>query len=696
MVVWIESIAVKDLGPIREHTFDLGRFNLLYGHNETGKTFLVEFLLRSLFRKSSEWKYRDLSGQGKVIVRGLKDEPLDFTPDERHKLEDYWEESGLGLPTNMAHLLVVKGGELALAESMAGIDRNVLKTVLSSEVLLDQILGRISKTIQDSQIEEGVILGSNRGEIKNLGDVKEKQERIEILFDRVDEHYSHGLLRSLEIREQAVSDAIEEQKKAKRYEAYRFHARKEELHVERDKLDDDDVETLGQGIRDYRRLAKEFERKQDELKDLADAARDYDWIAHAVTVWQSMHLEKVGGPHWTLLILGVLGILGGFGAGLLQYLIPGVIAFVLGGLLTAYYVWKLHDLAQAAPESEERVNIQSEYSERFGEPLTNLAALQAKEKSLHADYVRVEDLTDGIKDLQGDLDRYHSEIDGLFVSLQGSMVIEDHWEEAFATIKKQCKKLDDDMHDLDVKLGGLNVEESDYVLEKVITSFNADKLSAFEKELHQIDGGIKEASKDLESLKQSICDETSDDISEGWSAILEHLRDHRSEVAREYRELTAEIIAKIGVVAVLDEIKEQEDEKIQSGLQEEAVLQTLELVTGSYSGLQMTGGKLLVSGKFGNYAMDQLSTGAKEQILLALRMGFSTRLTGGKPLFLILDDAFQYSDWDRREKLVEKAVDLAKDGWQITYLSMDDHIRDLFDKAGTKNFKGDYKFHSID
>ena len=50
--------------------------------------------------------------------------------------------------------------------------------------------------------------------------------------------------------------------------------------------------------------------------------------------------------------------------------------------------------------------------------------------------------------------------------------------------------------------------------------------------------------------------------------------------------------------------------------------------------------------------------------------------------FLILDDAFQYSDWQRRENLMDQVVDLARSGWQILYLTMDDHIRDLFIKRG--------------
>jgi len=54
--------------------------------------------------------------------------------------------------------------------------------------------------------------------------------------------------------------------------------------------------------------------------------------------------------------------------------------------------------------------------------------------------------------------------------------------------------------------------------------------------------------------------------------------------------------------------------------------------------------------------------------------------------FFIIDDAFQHSDYDRRPKLVDQLFDLSDDGWQIIYLTMDDHIRELFaEKASHRN-----------
>src|SRR3970282_573068 len=105
--IYIEQISVEHLGPMGGRTFEMGPFNLVFGRNETGKTYLVEFLLRALFRQAGAWNLRNDVGQGKVRVRGLAAEAVEFTPGGRRKLEDYWSEGEMGLPTNMVRLLGV-------------------------------------------------------------------------------------------------------------------------------------------------------------------------------------------------------------------------------------------------------------------------------------------------------------------------------------------------------------------------------------------------------------------------------------------------------------------------------------------------------------------------------------------------------------------------------------------------------------
>ena len=112
----------------------------------------------------------------------------------------------------------------------------------------------------------------------------------------------------------------------------------------------------------------------------------------------------------------------------------------------------------------------------------------------------------------------------------------------------------------------------------------------------------------------------------------------------------------------------------------------LHLLTGRYREIRLSPEKdlVLVSDDDDLYPLSELSTGVREQIFLALRMGFASRAMGGETGFLILDDAFQHSDWSRREKLVSQILSLVQSGWQVFYFTMDDHIRGLFQKIGSE------------
>jgi uncharacterized protein YhaN len=135
----------------------------------------------------------------------------------------------------------------------------------------------------------------------------------------------------------------------------------------------------------------------------------------------------------------------------------------------------------------------------------------------------------------------------------------------------------------------------------------------------------------------------------------------------------------------------QEDEKIRANLDSEIVRGPLKHLTKRYVGVEIEDGIFKVIDTFNQeFDLADLSTGTREQIFLALRMGFAKRIMQGDTAFLILDDAFQHSDWERRPRVVDISFELAKQGWQIIYFTMDDHIRDLFDQRAKKARKGTY------
>ena len=203
---------------------------------------------------------------------------------------------------------------------------------------------------------------------------------------------------------------------------------------------------------------------------------------------------------------------------------------------------------------------------------------------------------------------------------------------------------------------------------------------------------VEEENK-LNRLKELIIRETDDSMMTDWETLIAHLRDKRDQTVAEYKQKTAEIVGKKLVFDVLGELRKDEDEKIIEGLKDDRVARTLHKLTGKYSRFILTENQLSVADEMNTFPLEELSTGAREQALLSLRIGFSSRLFNDE-LFLIFDDAFQYSDWDRREYLTDMTVELAQSGWQIFYFTMDDHIRDLLVKKG-KSLKDQFILQTL-
>jgi uncharacterized protein YhaN len=226
-------------------------------------------------------------------------------------------------------------------------------------------------------------------------------------------------------------------------------------------------------------------------------------------------------------------------------------------------------------------------------------------------------------------------------------------------------------------------------------SYDPQKLSSLDAEINNIQEKVVELQHKNLNLKQRICDITASPISDNFSELLLALQDHRTELERTGKLLTADILAGIAVTQAMQELRTGEDISLRAALQSELIRNSLKAVTGRYNQIDLNADNLEVSDNFQTFRLDELSTGAQEQVLLGLRIGLASRLFAGQPLFLILDDAFQHSDWQRRPAMVDEVLRLAQTGWQIFYLTMDDHLRDLFQERTSKEFGADFLSTSL-
>lgn len=303
-------------------------------------------------------------------------------------------------------------------------------------------------------------------------------------------------------------------------------------------------------------------------------------------------------------------------------------------------------------------------------------------------------LKNALRSEEEQLQQVHDQVAQQLQSLTGQTLTVAEWADSIMSISDRQKRLQDKLGQKKLTEARLNVDPSAYQAEPTSAAFDPQQLEKLQEEQEKLVTSLQKKSADQASLKQRICDHTGDNISTDWESLLCNLQQARAHVAFDYRQISAKIIAGILVNQALDTIRAQEDKNIREKLSSSLVCAPIEQLTGRYSAVHYDDGQLDVSDPYGDFPLADLSTGAREQVLLGLRLGFAAQIFGHNRLFLVLDDAFQHADWERRERLLYQMVDLAHGGWQIIYLTMDDHIKKLFDAAGKQNF-GE-KYHSYD
>ncbi|MFQ5603096.1 MAG: ATP-binding protein [bacterium] len=692
MSLKIKEINVKNLGPLKQFNFQPAQFNLIFGRNEQGKTYLVEFLIRALFRNARLWPLRSQKGRGKVLVQGLSDDGVfEFTPSSTKKLEDFWAESEVGLPADFSKLLVVKGAELEIANVAGGADKTILKRYLSSREILDKIEANISKTILESQFVNNVITGPRRGEISTRSELADQLKKLNQLFNQIDKSFSGGNRKTLETKRERIQVEIQKQTQAKNYLAQSVHSEIKQLTETKNRIAAEKIQEIKTGLKMYKQKVAEYKQKKEEQQTAEAKSQHYEWLKSAHEIYANVLKEDIKKPNMFFLILAVLLIAGAGALAFLNlplYAIAALVGVILFGFL---YVRSYRNWAEQRLENQEIANIKREFQQRFQQELTGLPMILEYELKMEKDFNNSRLLKEQLSEELQNLYKAKVIISEQLFEITGEHAEPQTWNTVLAEMEDKLQKIESQLRERELYLASLGVDPSDYEVQKPDITYSKQKLDELESKLRLTEKQLEDENQKLVNLKQSICHETGDSISTSWEDLLNNLQQKRQNILASYKQKSAEIIGKIAVREVIEELRKTEDAKILAGLKSTEVQEPLMQVTKRYNSLELDGENLVVSDAYDHFPLSELSTGAQEQILLALRIGFSTKLMKQDSLFLILDDAFQYSDWNRRKLLIDKVAALARSGWQILYFSMDDHIRELFDKKG-KTFGDDYKF----
>lgn len=268
---------------------------------------------------------------------------------------------------------------------------------------------------------------------------------------------------------------------------------------------------------------------------------------------------------------------------------------------------------------------------------------------------------------------------------------ESEWETKISEKIDEYTKLNNEKSKKEGELKGLGISESDYLADDPGIEYSPMTLQDIENTIEEIKQKINDEDQKNKDLKNEICHLIGKDFTIEWNDLIDALYKTKDDVLNKLKDTEAKIIAGKIVHDTINEIQKVEDENMLEAINSQKFKKLLKDLTLNYEELffEDNEGKnfdeIKIYGDKGEFYLKDLSTGTKEQVLFALRVTLVEKILSDKAFF-ILDDAFQHSDYNRRPKLIDQLFDLSDAGWQIIYLTMDDHIRNLFlEKASHRN-----------
>ena len=687
MTIQIKKLKINRNGPLLEDfEIEPGIINLIYGHNESGKTFLVEGLIELLFKnKKNKLETRDWDITGKIQISGLSEKIESFTKSSKKKLDQIWEEESQ-LPEDLSSLLVVNGAETALQkDTIDGVGHSFLKNFLSAEGILDEIEKNISKNLQNSNIENKDIHGENRGELKKRNDLIEEKEKIHSLLREVEEVYASTSIQEINESLEILNSKIEAFEAARCYKAFKINKSINELKEKKNTFPSlERISELNGIIDRYIDTQKEIIEEKNEIKDFKE--EDLEWLKSASEDYKK-YIEIKEKTSYDLYFWITCFFL--ISTSITTFLYPGWISFITTILSIMFFVLfnlKFKEKRKNSVYNNEITKLEKEYKKRFSKELTDYPTLKIKLDALNEEQIINNSKKNEIKKREERQVILKEKIEKILDEFKDKEFKTNDWENTIAKlrqelpeIKKSIESIEEEIQKREIENAELGVLPEKFLEQPTNFEWNKSQYEKLKESKREKEESKREKEQEFSNLKTKVC-ATLKSQEENWEDLIPILREALQEKKDAYIDKTADIISKIKIHSIIQEFREKENERIEEGLQRKEVRDALFSITGRYNKIrkEKEEGLIVINNQDEEFAISKLSTGAKDQVFLALRTGFAKLSLQSQSAFLILDDAFQHSDWERRKNLVFQIVELTKLGWQIFYFTMDNHLKDLF------------------
>ena len=707
----ITKVQVHPEGPLKKgfHSECRG-LNLIFGKNESGKTFILEALSTWLFGvgrlsplkgKAREWNPKPT---GSVEVSGFEPDSHNevevFGPTTQKNLQDHLAKE-LEMPSDLAKLLVVRAGEVLLESP-----ESLVKNRLSAAGKLDDLISakRISKTIQAASVGDQIIEGRNQGELKTQRDAIEKLHALESLRQEYFDEKGlklNALKKELQI---LLSEQRELQATKESYAGQIFDQIKEtENQIAR--INQIDLDDLKRQLHARKQSTDRINESEARLVNLDKKLSEKAWLESVLKKFTELTSGVNSKPSTIVsrkpifLILSglaVFGAVGSFAAGIT--IVSGVSGFLALLFFVFWFVILSKESSASTTASSELEHLKDDLQKKFGEQPVDEHIIQSKLTEL----IRLQGQRDQValglaKDQKENIEAFER-LKSCMPDLCPDGDQED-WGAKIKEFEETKRTLQEKKDQLLKEVYQLGFNERPEPKDAIASAANwdgkrANKVRNRINDLREEENRLSGEGTRLKAKISTACG----DHSGSWEELIGALEQKISEFRDLYREITATILGKHAVCVAVGKLQQKEDEMISKCLADPVIIEDLKEISGGrFAGYGWEGGHLNVVDSSGQaYPLNMLSTGAMEQVSLVMRLLFARSYLGDEPGFLLLDDAFQHSDWERRKQLVDYTIRLVRvHKWQIFYFCMDDHLVNLFHKKANEIIPDDFSYNSL-
>jgi|GEM_PF-1687918 len=726
----LKSLYMGHFGLFRGRLVEFGPgLNLIFGPNESGKTTLVDAIVISLLaraqKKGDSLKsipralahLKERYGSDILLQMTIEHDGREVEFPSPRNFQDRWD---LGWDELRA-IFIAREGELELAtgstrefrtwwETLKGKllgfeeePRKVLSKIAAEADLTDNLgLTVIQKDRREKIQEKLNWFSGNEQRIMALRELERQDRDLEAREKRLagqTEAAEQGLRKSKLLRAQGIYDQMKKAQERLAEEYARF-SEKDAEEWERVAQEMEKQSAQVQWLRQQRE--KEESKHRQTIDRAAELARKVNALSHTLQAAAEKEQElaevavvdrKRGGgmipswAPWASWAVALLALILGVHSDILGLLLFGVGLVVLALFLT----YLLHRQSRMMAGFVRRRDGLIRWGREVGLKAETVPDLLKKKMELQQ---QRDELEGQRKELEGQLPKTTKTIDDLTRQEKARLAEVERARQKIGLLRDRVGLAD--LEALENKLKAKKELLGD--VEKKYKSSLRELLGAGE-------GSWPQELKRLRELEQVTPTEDTAAVKK-LQTQLENCRRQQREIYEQLTGLTAELKAHFGcskleevlwkvedlnkelkdldileqagrkVRETFERVLQQSDAILDDIIGGEEVCQSFQKITaGRYRSVRMDDLNLqVIDDQDRQWEFASLSSGTRDQLLTVLRLVLAERRLGGKG-FLILDDPLVNSDRARLGEQMDLLGRLAREGWQILFMTAQDEIR---------------------